>query len=165
VSRRTWIGLVLALGISLLVLSACGSGDLAPDLTPIPTLPPGQEPPLKDAVVVPASGSQTTETTGEETGEPAGENAELVAQGEQLFTTACAGCHGATNGAGPALTGMGERAAERVEGLSAAEYVHESIVEPGAFVVEGFSNIMPAIYGTQYSEEQLDALVAYILTQ
>lgn len=152
--KRTWIILALMVGTGVLVLSACGSGDLAPDLTPIPTLPAGQEPDLKEAVSVAAV---------EDEGTP--DETQLLALGQELFTTTCTGCHGATNGAGPALTGMGERAAERVEGLSAAEYLHQSIVEPGAFVVENFNNIMPATYGDQFSEDELDALVAYILAE
>ena len=86
-------------------------------------------------------------------------------QGEELFAATCAGCHGATAGAGPALVGMADRAATRVEGQSAEEYLHESIVNPGAFVVEGYSNIMPGGYGDQYSDTELDALVAYIMAE
>jgi len=87
------------------------------------------------------------------------------AAGEALFAEACAGCHGAEPGAGPALPGMGERAATRVEGMTAAEYLHESIVDPGAYLVEGYQDIMPPTYGDQYSEAELADLVAYLLAQ
>jgi hypothetical protein len=60
---------------------------------------------------------------------------------------------------------MGERAAERVAGQSAEEYLHESIVDPGAYVVEGFSNIMPPNSGEKFSDEELQDLIAYMLTQ
>lgn len=87
-----------------------------------------------------------------------------AAAGEALFAQ-CAGCHGAQDGTGPAVTGMGERAATRVEGQSAGDYLHESIVNPGAFVVDGYSNIMPANYGDSLTGQQVWDLVAYLLTQ
>ncbi len=78
----------------------------------------------------------------------------------------CAGCH-ATEGdtvmVGPSLAGLAGRAGEEVEGLSAAEYIEQSIVEPDAHVVEGFNpGIMPAYTGL--SDEDLANLVAYLLS-
>jgi hypothetical protein len=52
-----------------------------------------------------------------------------------------------------------------VSGVSAAEYLRRSVTDPNADVVEGYvANVMPATYGTQLSEEQLNDLVAYLLT-
>ena len=56
--------------------------------------------------------------------------------------------HGAQDGAGPSLAAMRDVAGERVEGLSAVEYLHQSIVDPGAFVVPGYEDIMPKDYGS-----------------
>jgi hypothetical protein len=60
---------------------------------------------------------------------------------------------------------MGERAATRVEGMSAEEYLHESIVDPSAYVVEDFAPIMPTDYADKLSEDEITNLIAYILTQ
>jgi hypothetical protein len=61
---------------------------------------------------------------------------------------------------------MGKRAATRIEGMSAEEYIHQSIVDPSAFVVPGFQdNIMPKTFGQQLSQTDIDNLIAYILTQ
>ncbi|MBN2305717.1 MAG: cytochrome c [Anaerolineae bacterium] len=159
--KRTWIVMAVALALGI-VLSACGSGDLAKDLTPIPTLPPGDEPELVEALqAVPVAVAETSETSTADGSEDSGVN--LVALGEQIFTQTCSGCHMAEDGVGPALTGMADRAAERVEGMSAKDYLHESIVEPGAFVAEGFQNIMPASYGDDFDETELKGLVAYIM--
>ena len=38
-------------------------------------------------------------------------------------------------------------------------------MEPGAHLVEGFNDIMPKTYGDQYSDEEIDDLIAYILAQ
>jgi mono/diheme cytochrome c family protein len=159
VSKRTWIMIALALVLGMAV-SACGSGELADDLTPIPTLAPGETPTLIDALQegAAAAGQADTEETGAEDGD-------LVDVGAALFTSTCAGCHGTEDSTGPALTGMGERAATRVEGMSAEEYLHQSIVDPGVHVVEGFQNIMPSNYGEEYDETQLNALVEYILVE
>ncbi|MEP0762778.1 MAG: cytochrome c [Chloroflexota bacterium] len=164
--KRTWIAAVPLLSLAM-VLGACGGGDLAKDLTPIPTLPKGEEPALVDALLAtpaPAGEAAATETGTEEAGGGETDTAQLVAMGKELFVQ-CEACHGATDGAGPAFPGMGERAATRVEGMSAEEYLHEAIVEPSAYVVEGFGDIMPKNYGEQFSETELQALVAYILAE
>ncbi len=45
------------------------------------------------------------------------------------------------------------------------EYLHESIVNPNAFVVEGFpSGVMYQNYGQDLSKQQIDDLVAFLLT-
>jgi mono/diheme cytochrome c family protein len=161
VIKRTWMILVSALALAMLV-SACGSSQLAEELTPVPTLAPGETPALVEAL----GQAPTEEPAGEDDGEAEGEGGEdaLVAAGEELFTQTCAGCHGAQDGAGPALTGMADRAATRVEGMSAEDYLHESIVDPSAHVVEGFQDIMPKNYDEQFDDQQIDSLVAYIMS-
>ncbi len=148
-SKRIWILLALAVMFSG-ALSACGSSELAEDLTPIPTLPPGEEPSL----AAPLAGSAPVE------GDSLSED-ELVALGETTFAAKCAFCHGPEDGTGPAFTGMAARAAERVEDMSAADYLLESIVEPDAHLVEGYGP-MPPVAG-QLSENEIAGLVAYIL--
>lgn len=159
--KRTWMILVSALALAMLV-SACGSSQLAEELTPVPTLAPGETPALVEVL----GQAPTEEPAGEDDGEAEGEGGEdaLVAAGEELFTQTCAGCHGAQDGAGPALTGMADRAATRVEGMSAEDYLHESIVDPSAHVVEGFQDIMPKNYDEQFDDQQIDSLVAYIIS-
>jgi mono/diheme cytochrome c family protein len=139
------------------LLSACGGSKLAKNLTPIPTLPPGAEPTLVDALqgttATPAqvvSGGQMTQD-------------QLVAMGKDLFSTNCSACHGAQDGAGPSFTGMAERAATREQGKTAEQYIHESIVDPSAYVVDGFSDIMPKDFASKFSDQELNALVAYIV--
>lgn len=81
--------------------------------------------------------------------------------GEQIFTAAgCAACHrlaaaGSTAQIGPDL-GQLSSANE--------QFVRESIVNPSARIAEGFSDgIMPDGFGEQLSEEDIDALVEYLL--
>lgn len=63
------------------------------------------------------------------------------------------------------MQGIAERAADRVEGLSASDYPEESIMEPGAHLVEGYDDVMPRVIGRTISQEELEELVAFLLTQ
>ena len=75
------------------------------------------------------------------------------------------GCHAwkpaGTNGAvGPALDDL--TAAAKAAGMPVADYVRESIVNPGKVVVSGFPNIMPKDLGSKLSAADLDELVKRI---
>jgi len=48
---------------------------------------------------------------------------------------------------GPSFQGISKRAGDRVPGLSAVEYLRQSIVDPSAYMVEGFVDIMPISIG------------------
>jgi len=92
-----------------------------------------------------------------------------VALGRATFTSAgCIACHtvsGLSTGiVGPVLDGVGTRAGGMSD-LSAEEYLRESILNPDVFMVEDFSEgIMPQTFGDTLSEEQLDSLIAFLLT-
>ena len=87
--------------------------------------------------------------------------------GEQIFTAAgCGACHtlskaNGTGTIGPNLNQLAQ-SAEQQEG-SPEDYVLESLVDPDAVVAEGFnSGVMPSYEG-RLTEEQLQALVEYLL--
>jgi cytochrome c553 len=86
-----------------------------------------------------------------------------------LFNTGaippCAACHVAPFTASPSLEGFGETAATRVEGMSAQEYAFYSIVQPEAYIVEGFGNAMYNKYGEDLSAQDIADLIAYLLAQ
>ena len=98
----------------------------------------------------------------------------LVGMGETLVKTkgGCLLCHKLTergNTRGPDLRGVGSRAATRKPGLSAEAYLMESLVEPGAYVVEEFAtaggaSIMPAANRppADMSATELKALIAFL---
>jgi hypothetical protein len=67
--------------------------------------------------------------------------------------------------AAPSFQDISKRAGERVPELSAVEYLRQSIVDPSAYVVEGFDDYMMKGYRFMLSEEDVDALVAFLLTQ
>ena len=89
--------------------------------------------------------------------------------GEQIFTAAgCAACHtlgkaGANGNIGPNLDELAAQAGNRTD-APAEEYTTEAILDPDAFVVEGFQpGVMPSYEG-RLSEKQVQTLVEYLLT-
>ncbi len=87
--------------------------------------------------------------------------------GETVFeANGCSTCHstGTDTIIGPGLSGLFDRAGSTVPGQSAEDYVRESIVDPGAFVVEGFANLMPATFAASLSSGDLQDLIAYLGT-
>jgi mono/diheme cytochrome c family protein len=89
------------------------------------------------------------------------------AQGKYTFQQHCAACHsniGDVTIVGPSLAGIATRAETRIPGMDARAYIEESILAPDAFINEGFDDLMPKTFGRILSGEELDALIAYLLT-
>jgi cytochrome c oxidase subunit 2 len=105
-------------------------------------------------------------------GEGAAPDNAAVKRGQQLFTTGgssgipCATCHTLDGSplVGPSLQGLGARAGERIDGVSAEEYLHMAIVSPSSYLVDGFSDLMPKTFGEALSPDEIDSLVAFMLT-
>ncbi len=96
-------------------------------------------------------------------GVPAGS---LAQTGQALFQQlGCSTCHRFdVQGRGPNLTGVFGKPVSLEDGRTVVadeNYVRESILVPAAKVVSGFKPIMPSFQG-QVSEDQLDALIAYV---
>jgi len=106
-----------------------------------------------------------------------------VELGRALFSATppgCAACHSLAPGiniVGPTLAGISTTAAARVaasdyrgRARDAAGYVRESIVEPNAHVLVGPTyaaggrSLMPSDYAQTLKAEQIDQIVAYLLT-
>ena len=75
--------------------------------------------------------------------------AQLVKAGEEIFKTkgTCEICHriGQKGTRAPDLAGVGGRAAKTKPGFSAKQYIIESLLHPGNYLVEGYPNIMPMV--------------------
>ncbi|MEJ2748978.1 MAG: cytochrome c [Anaerolineae bacterium] len=98
-----------------------------------------------------------------------------VAAGKKLFTSqiigtqpGCITCHSLTPDeviVGPSMAGIASRAGSRVPGLSAEEYIRQSILEPDAYLVETFpAGTMPQVWGQELSDDQVNQIVAYLMT-
>jgi cytochrome c oxidase subunit 2 len=82
----------------------------------------------------------------------------LVAMGEELATSnGCVACHSTNgvDGTGPSWKGLGA--------TRDAAYLRQSIVDPNADIVAGFSpDIMPQTFGDTLTDDDINALIAYI---
>jgi cytochrome c oxidase subunit 2 len=92
----------------------------------------------------------------------------MASAGEQLFRTyGCAACHQETSTSrGPGLAGLPGTMVRLQDGRSVIadrEYLQESISDPGAKIVAGYSPIMPT-YRTTLNQEQQNQIVEYLLS-
>ncbi len=171
VTRLRWIILAAAL---LMLLGACGintSGEpktiREQEIVSLPTQSPTNTPP---ATVQPTPGEAAVPAIGSpEAAEPEGASGDAGLAsadydlGFQVYMRECAVCHGAAEGVGPSLTAMRDRAPTVVAGLVAEEYLRQSIVEPGAFVVAGYQDVMPKDYAETLTADEINGLITFIL--
>lgn len=90
----------------------------------------------------------------------------MTLAGRQLFTDlGCAGCHRSDGlGIGPNLEGLHTSEVRLTDGslvFADENYLRESILNPGAKIAAGYTNVMPSYEG-QVSEDQINQLLAYI---
>jgi cytochrome c1 len=104
------------------------------------------------------------------------ESATAAASGEQLFVAkGCSSCHRGPAGSpsapygpiGPSLAGATTWAADRRDGMSAEEYLTESMLDPAAFIspvwtgANGPTTGMPRLTLT---DDEVESLVEYLLS-
>jgi mono/diheme cytochrome c family protein len=121
-----------------------------------------------DAVDVAAYVAFAAAKSGDDQGALASAGLAQAQTGEQIFTAAgCAGCHtftpaGSNGTIGPDLNDLKAAATKYAKGQTPEEYVRESIVQPDAFLVPGFSNAMPSFQG-RLTDKQIQTLIDYLL--
>lgn len=100
------------------------------------------KPVAADAVVDAPSGGSTGGTAEE--------------RGAASFAGSCSACHstGSNPVVGPGLAGLSTRSDDAS--------IRQSIIDPGAVVVDGFPNAMPPGFDATFSGEEIDDLIAYL---
>jgi cytochrome c553 len=124
--------------ILLMLSSACST--FSPESEPVPTVDPLE-------IGDPARGQEIFET------------------GADILGTPCRRCHESEVSDSPSLEGVAERATSRVPGMLAEDYLRESILDPSAYVVEGYDDHMEKMYSLLLSDEDVNDIVAYLLTK
>jgi cytochrome c553 len=159
--RKYQLGTAL---IFLSILAGCSPGATTPSTTPTNT--PPAEPTITP---IPPTPTLVPEVTGDaEAGRLIFENGGANEASSDLGAL-CTSCH-TLDGSdekthnGPDLQGISERAADSVPELSAAQYLHQSIMDPRAHVVDGYA-YMSAAPSRLLSENEVADLVAFLLTQ
>lgn len=92
---------------------------------------------------------------------------EEQAKGHKVFETNCGACHSILEDTvivGPSMHGIASRADTQNPKQDGRTYLYTSILKPGDFLVDGYENLMPATFGKQLTGEELDAVVAYLMT-
>lgn len=161
--------LLTAAVFALLSLAACVSYSPPPTVTPRPPATATPLPPTATPVPSPTP-----------TSDPAAAAAIDVssadpAHGEDLFNTfqadagfACSTCHHDDSEdrlIGPGLLNVAARAETRVEGQDAVEYIYISIINPDAYLVDGFTDdLMPENWAEIYSDDDIADIMAYLFT-
>ena len=137
-----------------------------PIATAIPATIPTEAPPAETTAPVAATAPPTTSDSGN------GGDSAAIERGQAVFTLAgCVACHtiegipGARGQIGPELTHIATVGGTRISGLSAEEYIRQSINDPPSFVVDGFSPIMPATIRSAITDDAMEDLVAFLLVQ
>lgn len=110
-------------------------------------------------------------------GEKSSSNSGDPKRGEELYhqtvigpnaAPGCATCHSLEPGktlVGPSHAGVATRAATAVSGVSAEDYLKQSILTPDAHITEGFTaGVMYPNYGKDLTEQEINDLVAYLMT-
>lgn len=147
------IGFVACLIIFSLALSA------VPQPVRGEAMPHGEEAKPTESAALPKEGDFGKITDGLPEGDP--EN------GAKLFNTAgCVGCHSQKKGerlVGPSFYNLWNIAETRVPGMSAREYLYQSIVDPNAYIVEGYqAGLMQQNYAAILSPQQMADILAWI---
>ena len=134
------------------------------------------------ALVTPAStenAAATPEVTEAATAEAAAASTETAlagdpVRGKMIFekglngAPACKSCHATAPGyamfaLAPNLKGIADRAARRIPGMSAAQYIEDSIRYPSDFIVSGFHVSMYPDFDKDYTDQDIADLVAYLM--
>lgn len=80
----------------------------------------------------------------------------------------CIVCHSLEpdkNLVGPSMAGIATYAQSALPGMNAAEFLQQAIVEPDKHIMEGYpAGVMYPGYGKDLSQEDIEALVAFLLT-
>ncbi|MDD2695367.1 MAG: cytochrome c [Anaerolineales bacterium] len=107
----------------------------------------------------------------------AGQNQPSTPGGRSLFEKSmlgpnlapgCVTCHSLEPGmnlVGPSLAGVAGLAASRQPGMSAEQYLRQSILDPDAYIVEDYiAGVMYAKYAEDLTEGEINDLVTFLLT-
>lgn len=152
------------------------------EATSTPTAAPTNTP--APATATPAAEAATATPEATEEAAPAANDPVTVLvslanaeRGQELFNAEyntnagpykCSTCHNVESESmliGPGLYLIKERGATRVEGESAAQYLYNSITNPGAYIVSGYVNgVMPQNYHELMTDDDVYNIIAYLFT-
>lgn len=151
--------LLIALGIAVVLLAIACGGNAETRLPVVATPATPTMPRINPVIILPSATDPPTAT---------------AVAGLKLFVIdgACGVCHAidgvALGGPRPDLNGIATTAANRIPGYTAEQYLRESILEPDAHLVDGYTaGFMTAVMAPimpNLSDADINNLVDYLLT-
>jgi mono/diheme cytochrome c family protein len=94
-------------------------------------------------------------------------------RGEEIFrhgvkdSPPCITCHQVTVGGfsfavGPNLVGIGKRAGDEIKGMTAEQYIEDSILHPSHHLVPGYRDLMYPDFAKHFSPQDIADLIAFL---
>lgn len=165
-SYRKYLILALAITAIAMVTAACGSATPTGDCL----VPQNGVLVASDCTVPAGVTPEPTATPLPVTPTPGSSDPAVAAGIKVVQANGCSACH-STNGSagvGPTWKGLYGSTVTLNDGTTVTAndaYIHESIVDPSAKIVKGFSDgIMPQNFGTKLSDQDISNIIAYIKT-
>ena len=161
-SLKMALAVASVLSVAVAFGAACGGGEEEPTRVPTPEFQPTAAGETAPPAPTP---TESAPEKAEPTEAPAGPTGDAV-RGEELFASnGCNGCHATDSSrlVGPGFQGVIERAATLIDGLSAEEYIEQSIRDPSAFIVDGYGDLMLKTFG-DLPDQDIQDLIAYLST-
>lgn len=97
----------------------------------------------------------------------ASDNTSSEIAGRAVYSRFCASCHSIEPNiviVGPSFWGLADRAIARFPDTAPEDYIRTSILDPSAYVVEGFQDVMQKNLAEVLSSNDIDSLIAFIMT-
>jgi hypothetical protein len=155
------IGMLLAVG-TYLALEAMVTQVPPLEGAALRSTPPADPAPAEAAAAVEDHSGHSDPAAG-----AASAAADSAAGPRQFSALGCGACHvvsgvaGAVGAIGPSLDGLGDRAGSRVAGQDADTYLRTSLLDPNAYVVEGYMKMMPPV-AAALGEAELAEFIAWL---
>ncbi len=90
-----------------------------------------------------------------------------IAKGKRVFLQHCAACHATQPDmviVGPSLARIATRGGETIVGLDTRAYIEQSILDPRAYLANGYQALMPSTFADTLSEQNIEVLMVYLMT-
>lgn len=132
---------------------------------------PTAEPLPPTATPLPAVGGEQPAPTNTPEALPPDDDPVIIMQNAGCYACHSLGEYGRTAEVGPSLNNITAVAGERIPGLSAREYLRESILYPDRFIAPEcpngpcLSGVMPDYYGERLTATQLELVLDYLLDE
>ena len=162
-----WFSILFVIGMLLAVGTYLALEAMVTQVPPLEGAALRSTPAAEPAPVAAPAAAEDHSGHSDPAAEAASAAADSAAGPRQFSALGCGACHlvsgvtGAVGAIGPSLDGLGSRAASRVAGQDADTYLRTSLLDPNAYVVEGYMKMMPPV-AAALGETELAGFIAWL---